>query len=244
MFLKSITINQSKFPSTDVYPYHLKVFKETSKIELTSKVTFFAGENGSGKSTLLSAIARKSNIYMWCQNEYSPLVFNKYSDTLHQALEITYTEMVQGAFFSAQSFKRYAELVDEWAKTDVSSLNYHGGEALTLRSHGQTHMQYFRNRFKIKGLYLLDEPESALSPKSQIEFLKVIREAVDRNNTQFIIATHSPILLGFYDAVILNFDSIPISPIDYELTDYYTLYKDLITNREKYRNLNTKNLSE
>jgi predicted ATPase len=235
MFLKSIKIDQSKFPTLEFYPYNLKVFQETPDIEFSSKVTFFAGENGSGKSTLLGAIATKCNIYMWCQNEYSPLVFNKYAATFHQALDISFTEMVQGAFFSAQSFKRYAELVDEWAKTDISSLNYHGGEALTLRSHGQTHMQYFRNRFKIKGLYLLDEPESALSPKSQIEFLKVLQEAVDRGNTQFIIATHSPILLGFHDAVILNFDSIPVSPIDYELTDYYTLYKDFITNREKHR---------
>jgi predicted ATPase len=237
MFLKNITINQSKFPTTDFYPYNLKVFQETTNIDFSSKVTFFAGENGSGKSTFLSAIARKCNIYMWCQNEYSPLVFNKYSDTLHQTLDIRFSEIVQGAFFSAQSFKRYAELIDEWAKTDISSLNYHGGEALTLRSHGQTNMQYFRNRFKIKGLYLLDEPEAALSPKSQIEFLQVLQEAVDRGNAQFIIATHSPILLGIHDAVILNFDSIPISPIDYEMTDYYTLYKDYIMNRNKFRNL-------
>jgi predicted ATPase len=236
MFLKSISINQSKFPTLEFYPYNLKIFQETSKIEFSSKVTFFAGENGSGKSTLLSAIARKSNIYLWCQNEYSPLVYNKYSDTLQQTLDIVFTEMVQGAFFSAQSFKRYAELIDEWAKTDFSSLNYHGGEALTLKSHGQTNMQYFRNRFKIKGLYLLDEPEAALSPKSQIEFLKVIREAIDRGNTQFIIATHSPILMGFKDALIYNFDTSPISPIEFEETDYFILYKDYINNRMKYQN--------
>jgi predicted ATPase len=233
MFLNKLNIEHSKFPTIDFYPFNLKVFQETLSLEFSSKVTFFSGENGSGKSTLLSAIARKWDIHIWCQNDYSPLVHNKYADLLYTCLKLEKSEAVPGAFFSAQSFKKYADLIDEWAKTDKSYLQYHGGESLSAKSHGQTNMQYFRNRFKIKGLYLLDEPEAALSPKSQIELLDVISESVQNGNAQFIIATHSPILLGLSGSVIYDFNNIPIKPIAYEDTDYYIIYRDILQKRKK-----------
>jgi predicted ATPase len=235
MFLNKLNIDRNKFPTNDFYPFNLEIFQKTSSIEFKSDVTFFAGENGSGKSTLLSAIARKWDIHIWCQNEYSPLVNNKYSDLLYTCLKLEKSENVPGAFFAAQSFKKYAELIDEWAKTDKSYLQYHGGESLSAKSHGQTNMQYFRNRFKIKGLYLLDEPEAALSPKSQIELLDVISESVSNGNVQFIIATHSPILLGLAGSAIYNFNNIPVCPIAYEDTEYFQIYMDILMNYEKKR---------
>ena len=142
-------------------------------------------------------------------------------------------EKISGAFFSVQNFKKYAELVDEWAKADPLVLQYYGGESLALRSHGQTNMQYFCNRFKIKGLYLLDEPEAALSPKSQIELLQIISEAALRGNTQFIISTHSPILLGLSNSTIYSFNHIPIAAVGYDETDYYHIYKNFLNNWKK-----------
>jgi predicted ATPase len=95
-------------------------------------------------------------------------------------------------------------------------------------------MAFFRNRFRIKGLYFLDEPENALSPKMQFELLKVFRDISSNGITQFIIATHSPILLAYPDAEIFSFDHIPVRKVDYEDTDYYRLYRDFLNNRETY----------
>jgi predicted ATPase len=231
MFLLKLNINQSKFPTREHYPFSLKIFQETKSVEFTSPVTFFAGENGSGKSTLLAAIARKKDIHIWNQQGFLPLTYNKYEEILYQCIGLELTEDVCGAFFAAQSFKKYAEMVDEWAKADPQMLNLYGGESLSMQSHGQTNMQYFRNRFKIKGLYLLDEPEAALSPKSQIELLQIITESAATGNAQFIIATHSPLLLGYKDATIFSFDKCPINTIEYEETDYYKIYKNHLINR-------------
>ena len=231
MYLKKLHINQNRFPTTEFYPFNLKIFQNTRTIEFNTPVTFFAGENGSGKSTLLAAIARKQNIHIWHEHDFRPLKHNKYADLLHSCLQLDIKDEVPGGFFSAQNFKQYAELVDEWAKEDPGVLNYYGGESLALRSHGQTNMQYFRNRFKIKGLYLLDEPEAALSPRSQIEFSQIISEASADGNAQFIVATHSPILLGMNNTTIYSFDMNPIAAIPYEETEYYKIYRDFLVKR-------------
>jgi predicted ATPase len=233
MFLSKLNIIKSKFPTSEFYPFNLKIFHESGTIEFKTPITFFAGENGSGKSTLLAAIARKNNIHIWNEHDYRPLKHNKYSDQLHNCLQLEIEEEVPGGFFSAQNFKQYAELVDEWAKEDPGVLNYFGGESLALRSHGQTNMQYFRNRFKIRGLYLLDEPEAALSPKSQVELSQILAEVTSDGNVQFIIATHSPILLGLDGSTIYSFDQNSISIINYEHTDYYRIYKDFLLNRKE-----------
>ena len=228
MFLRKLYINQSQFPSKAQYPFNLEVFEQTKSITFEKNLVFFAGENGSGKSTLLKAIARKCDIHLWCESEYTPLVRNPYADLLHTCIELDFSGMVPGAFFAAQNFKRYAEMVDDWAKVSMDYLQHLGGESLSSKSHGQTNMQYFRNRFNIKGLYLLDEPEAALSPRSQLELIGVITEAMKKGDVQFIIATHSPILLAMNDAQILDFNAIPISTIHYTETDYYKIYKTLM----------------
>lgn len=240
MYLNKLHIDQSSFPTRESYPFNLKVFHTTKILEFTTPVTFFAGENGSGKSTLLAAIARRCNIHYWHQHDYLPLKYNKYSELLYECLKLELGEEVPGAFFSAQSFKKYAELVDEWAKEDPAVLKYYGGESLALRSHGQTNMQYFSNRFKIKGLYLLDEPEAALSPRSQIELLNILSEVTSTGIAQFINATHSPLMLGLQGSTIYSFDHSPISTIAYEETDYYRIYKDFLLDRDNNINNNIK----
>jgi predicted ATPase len=112
------------------------------------------------------------------------------------------------------------------------------------KSHGQSLMAFFRSRFKIKGIYFLDEPETALSPKSQLELLKLLSEASRSGHAQFIIATHSPILLACPEARILNFDASPVKPIDYERTGHYRIYKDFMADPKKYMSTNRKNERE
>jgi predicted ATPase len=117
---------------------------------------------------------------------------------------------------------------------DPEMLKYFGGESLVTQSHGQSILSLFRARYKIKGLYFLDEPETALSPKSQLELLSILKEMSEAGHAQFIIATHSPLLLACPGAHIYSFDHIPIKRIGYEETDHYRIYKDFLEDRNKY----------
>jgi predicted ATPase len=124
--------------------------------------------------------------------------------------------------------------LDEWASSDPAMLNYYGGKSLTALSHGQSLMSYFRNRYRIRGLYLVDEPETALSPKTQLEFVQLLKEMGDQGHAQFIVATHSPILLACPGADIYSFDEIPVKRVRYEETEHFRLYKGFMNHREKY----------
>lgn len=235
MHIKKVSLHPELFPTTEYYPFNLPIFHRTKDVDLTSPITFFVGENGAGKSTLLRSISYKCGIYIWRGVERTRYDNNPYEDYLYRAIKIEWANgHVQGAFFGSQHFQNFAQLIDEWAASDPKMLEYYGGKSLMTKSHGQSIITYFRNRYKIKGLYLMDEPETALSPQSQLDLLKIIIESSRRGNAQFIIATHSPILLACPEAQIYSFDKIPVQPIGYEDTEYYRFYKDFLNNPESY----------
>jgi predicted ATPase len=232
--LKSITLHPEKYPTREYYPFSLPVFSETMRLEFPASVTLFAGDNGTGKSTLLEALSNACGIYIW-RSSSSSYKFNKYEKMLHQFIEPEWANgRVNGSFFGSQFFKDFAFILDEWAATDPGQLEYFGGKSLVTQSHGQSLMSFFRSRYKIKGLYLLDEPETALSPRSQLELLKILNENSRAGHAQFIIATHSPILLACQGATIYSFDSVPVAPVAYEETEHFRVYSDFLVNREKY----------
>jgi len=235
MHLIKITINSEKFPTREHYPFSLPVFHETEAVELDTPVTFFIGENGTGKSTFLEAVAHKSGIHIWRNTQTSRYINNPYEDKLYLFMGLEWTDgWVKGSFFASEIFKHFAQNLDEWATSDPGMLNYFGGESLMTQSHGQSLMSFFRNRYKIKGLFLMDEPETALSPRSQIELLKLIKDMSLDGHAQFMIATHSPILLACPGAAIYSFDHSPLRKVAYEDTDYYRIFKDFMENRDKY----------
>jgi len=235
MHLNNVNILPEKFPTTEVYPFNLKLFQQTRTVEFTTPVTFFIGENGTGKSTLLRALANKCGIYIWEFKDINKFKYNKYEQDLYKAISIEWANgSVPGSFFSSDIFKDFSQILDEWAKGDSHILDYFGGESLMNQSHGQSIISYCRARYKIKGLYLMDEPETALSPRSQIALLEVITQMSQQGHAQFIICTHSPILLACPNAMIFSFDSAPIKSIDYEDTEYYRFYRDFMINRSKY----------
>jgi predicted ATPase len=232
MHLNSISIRRERFPVKDRYPFNLPPFLSTDRIDFGTPVTFFAGENGTGKSTLLRAISRKASIYIWEETQRMRFKFNPYAEDFFTCIDAEWGEQeVNGSFFASELFRHFAEMLDEWAISDPALLNYFGGASLLNKSHGQCNMTFFENRFSIKGLYLLDEPESALSPKSQIELLEIIARASKTGLAQFIVATHSPILLSLEGAVIHNFNASPIVPTEYRETDYYRVYKDFLSRK-------------
>ena len=120
------------------------------------------------------------------------------------------------------------------ALCDPGRLQYHGGQILNTLSHGEGILSYFNGRFRLKGLYLLDEPESAMSPASQIKFLKLLQQYAAEGQAQFVIATHSPILLACPGAQIFSFDLSHIEEVRYEETEQYRIYKQFFTNRGSF----------
>jgi predicted ATPase len=235
MHITKLCLLHGDFPTHNHYPFNLEIFNATDCIEFSKPVTFFIGENGSGKSTLLRAIARNSGIAIWEESGRTRFHHNPHENELYRFITLEWEgEKVPGSFFASEIFRHFAEILDEWARADPDTLKYFGDSSLINKSHGQSHMAFFAHRFRLPGLYLLDEPENALSPKMQLELLTLLRTFVERGHAQFIIATHSPILLAYPDADIFTFDSSPIRKIGYEATDYYTIYRDFLNNRENY----------
>ncbi len=237
MHLKKMTLHPEKYPTGKSYPFNLPLFQETRQVTLDTAVTMFAGENGTGKSTLLEALAVACNIHIWRTSERSRPDYNPYEGMLHKYISVEWTnERIPGSFFGSNIFQHFTELLDEWAAADRGQLNYFGGKSLTTQSHGQSLMSFFRSRYQIKGLYLLDEPETALSPRSQIELLYIIKNMSNAGHAQFIIATHSPLLLACPGARIYTFDQTQVQPVLYEDTDPYRIYKSFLDDRSKYLN--------
>ncbi|MDP3562870.1 MAG: AAA family ATPase [Methanoregula sp.] len=160
---------------------------------------------------------------------------NPHYDLLHKSLRIEWTDgNVPGSFFAAEIFRHFAEILDAWSTADTGCLEYFWNGSQVVKSHGQSCMAFLRTGFKRKGLYLLDEPENAISPMRQLELLWLLREFSRRGDVQFIIATHSPSLLALPDAAIYRFNASPIRKIAYEDTKYYRIYRDFLNKREKY----------
>lgn len=230
VFLKRIELMHEDIPSFNNYPFSIPAIKNLRQLDLQSKVTFFVGENGSGKSTLLEAIAYK------CQFNTAGGGRNNYYDVhasesaLGEYIRLSWLPKVTNGFFlRAESFYNFATHIDKIRAHDA-----YGGRSLHKQSHGESFLSLFLNRFKGKAIYLLDEPEAALSPQGQLSFLKILHELVLPGDSQFIIATHSPIILGYPNATIFSFDNGAIKEIDYEMTDHYQITRYFLLNRKKF----------
>jgi predicted ATPase len=227
MHLKRVRIRSDLFPTREQYPFSLEVLQRTGELEFPGPVTFFVGENGCGKSTLLEAVARACRIHIWRGDQRTRSTRNPHEGQLHRYLEWEWADgSVHGSYFSSQNFQNFSRIVDEWASSDPGVLEYFGGRSLLTQSHGQSIMAFFTSRFTRPGLYLLDEPETALSPKTQLALRDLL--AAGTGDAQFIVATHSPILLSTPGAAIYSFDHIPVLRLSYEDTDHYRVYREFM----------------
>jgi predicted ATPase len=235
MHLKNVTLHPEQYPTREHYPFNLSVFHQTERVAFDAPVTLFVGENGTGKSTLLEALAHACGIHIWRYDEGARFEVNPYEGRFCNYLTVEWANgRVPGSYFGSAIFQHFCQILDEWAATDPGQLRYFGGKSLVTQSHGQSLMSFFRARYQIKGLYLLDEPETALSPKSQLELLDILTRMSEAGHAQFIVATHSPILLACPGAVIYSFDSVPIQPVRYEQTTHYQIYANFLSDRSKY----------
>jgi predicted ATPase len=235
MHLNSVTLHPETFPDVDCYPFTLPLFRHPTRIPFDTPISIFVGENGSGKSTLLEAMARRCDIHMWRETERRRFRNNRYEDSFHKHISIDWTSgPVPGSFFGSSIFQDFTRILDEWAAASPAVLDYFGGQSLVTQSHGQSIMSFFRSRYRLKGLYLLDEPETALSPKTQLQMVTLLSEMAKAGHAQFVVATHSPILLACPDARIFSFDHDRITPVLYEETEHYRIFDDFMKNRHKF----------
>ncbi|WP_053368992.1 AAA family ATPase [Bacillus sp. FJAT-27245] len=236
MFLRRITLLREEVPDFNTYPFTVPAIGGMGALELDSEVTFFVGENGSGKSTLLEAIAYQCGFNAAGGGRNNLYDVDASDAALGKYIRLSWMPKIsQGFFLRAESFYHFASHLDQLAKEDPT-FNYqgYGGRSLHHQSHGESFLSLFLNRFLEKGIYLLDEPEAALSPARLLAFMRVIHQLVSSGNSQFIIATHSPILLGYPNAKIFSFDSNAIESIAYEDTDHYQITKGFLNRKERY----------
>lgn len=211
----------------DAYPFNLPVLKGLERLAFHPNVTFLVGENGSGKSTLIEALA-----VAWGFNaegggrEHRFGTRASHSPLHHFVRPIRSSGRLQDGFFlRAESFFTVASYLEG------AGASRYGGKSLHEQSHGESFFALFDNRFIGDGLYILDEPEAALSPTRQLSFLARMHELV-LARSQLIIATHSPILLGYPHAWIYQASDTGLQRIAYEETDHYQVMRSFLTRRE------------
>jgi predicted ATPase len=235
MHITKVRINSDDYPTSRYYPFNIPALRETPILTFKKPVVFFVGENGSGKSTLLEAITKKCGVTIWDKPRRHVAHNNPYETRLADYISVTWANgHVPGSLFRAETFREFADFLDDVALCDPGRLKYHGGKILNTLSHGEAILTYFSGRFHIKGLYFLDEPEAALSPSAQVRFLRLLQRLEAAGHAQFVIATHSPILLAHPGAQIFDFDSSHIEEVSYEDTAHYRLYKQFFTDRRAF----------
>lgn len=226
MFLRSLEMLRKNENNPGRYPFSIPSIKNLHNLEFKNNVTFLVGENGSGKSTLLEAIAYQCGFNTAGGGRNNTYEVDASHSALGDHIRLSWLPKITNGFFlRAETFYQFASHID----TMPSSLQYYGGQSLHEQSHGEAFLSLFTNRFGKKAIYLLDEPEAALSPARQLSLLRIIKD-LDKE-AQFIIATHSPILLGYPGAQILNFDSHPVDEIRYEDTMHYIITRRFLENR-------------
>lgn len=232
--LKRLTLLRERVKDWEVYPFAVPVVRGLRSVSFRSRVCFFAGENGSGKSTLLEAIAAHYGFGREGGNrsfQNDTTVSNHSVEPLVKALRLSFDNRTGAGFFlRAESFFNVATHIDE-----LGIIGGYGGSSLHAHSHGETFFTLLDLKFRRNGLFLLDEPEAALSPQRQLSFLVLIHDVLRQfKDAQFIISTHSPILLAYPKAQILSFDEGSVHEIAYEETGAFQVVHRFLSDREDF----------
>ncbi len=249
---------------TERFPFSVPAIKNLAMLEFTTPVTFLVGENGSGKSTFMEAVANAAGSIAAGSSDLDADKTLDSTRALSKSLKLVWSKKTRKGFFlRAEDYFGYAKRlthIREDLEEDLRNIEeeykdrsayarslarmplvgelhalkeqYKGD--LDERSHGESFFTFFKARFVPDGLYLLDEPEAPLSPLRQLGFLSLLKEMVEQHRAQFIIATHSPILMAFPGAVILSFDKTPIQPVAYDDLEHVSLTRDFLNNPDSY----------
>ena len=235
-YLRHLELLRERIPDATRYPYTLPAVRGLTKLAFHPKVTFLVGENGSGKSTLLEAIAVACDL----NPEGGSRNFNFATRASHSSLADclrlarSHHQQDDSYFLRAESFFNVAseiERLDSEPGGGPKIIDSYGRVSLHEQSHGESFFALFKNRFRDHGIYLMDEPEAALSPQRQLQFLALLHDYVERG-CQFVIATHSPIIMAYPDACIYKLDAGGIREVAYEETEHYRVTHGFLSNRK------------
>jgi predicted ATPase len=230
-FVRSVVLRRDEVEDFDAYPFSIPGIRGLSELPLDPGVTLFAGENGSGKSTLVEAIAIAAGFNAEGGSRHMMVSSRDSHSRLHE-----YLRLVRGArtpksgyFLRSESFFNVATYVE----TIPEAAESHGGVSLHEQSHGESFLSLILNRFYPNGLYVLDEPEAALSLRGNLALMRRMHDLVEEGS-QFVISTHSPILLGYPGARIYVLSESGITATSYEETDQYELTRSFLDDRERF----------
>lgn len=224
--LRHIELMREKVPDWSAYPFAIPAVSKLPRLELNPQVTFFVGDNGSGKSTLIEAIAIKAGFNPEGGTKNFTTALRPSESNLHE-----YLRLARGARREAGGFFLRAETMFN-VSTEAEGYREYGWEDLHDKSHGEAFLWVAVNRFRDRGLFILDEPESALSPQRQLALLGRMHQLVSKGS-QFIISTHSPILMAYPDATIYSLSRGGIEQVSYRDTEHYAVTKTFLQDPDK-----------
>ncbi|MES2670488.1 MAG: AAA family ATPase [Pseudomonadota bacterium] len=236
-YLLEVKLKRDKVASFDQYPFSLPVVRNLHTLELHPKVTFIIGENGSGKSTLLEAIATAWGFNPEGGTKNFRFKTRESHSTLHEHITLVkgIRRAKDGFFLRAESFFNVAteiERLDEEPAFSPPIIDSYGEVSLHQQSHGESFFALMMHRFSGSGLYVLDEPEAALSPQRQLAMIARLHQLL-QSHSQFVIATHSPILMAYPDACIYQIGDSGLQQIEYEQTEHYLVTKAFLGNPKR-----------
>ncbi len=231
-FVFHLALKRDQVESFDHYPFNLPAVQALDRLELHPKVTFFVGENGSGKSTLLEALAVSLGFNPEGGSRNFSFGTRASHSVLHDYLRVAkgVKRWRDGYFLRAESFFNVAteiEKLDEGPGFGPPVIDSYGGRSLHEQSHGESFLKLLHERFGGRSLFILDEPEAALSPQRQLDALQRLHALV-RQDSQFVIATHSPVLMAYPDAWVYRFGADGIHRVGYEDTAHFQVMRDFM----------------
>jgi predicted ATPase len=235
-FASRISLLREKVPSFEAYPFALPLVRSLESAELHESVTIFVGENGSGKSTLLEAVA----VALGFNPEGGSRNFQFATRASHSALSDYlriakgYRRPKDGFFLRAESFFNVATEIErlDQGPGGPAIIGSYGGTSLHEQSHGESFLALLMHRFRGEGLYILDEPEAALSPQRQLAALARMHQLA-KEGAQFILATHSPILMAYPGAWLYACTATGLERVNYSDTEHYQVMRDFLVNPDR-----------
>lgn len=228
-FLTRVSLREDRIQA-GVHPFTIPLIDQGLHLSFTTPVTFLVGENGSGKSTLLEALAWALGFNAQGGNRDNSYTEGADGHALGRALNLSWRQRVSDGFFlRAETFFNFATYLEEVGSPFLA----YGGKSFHQQSHGEGFLALFENRME-DGVYLLDEPEAALSPGRQLTFLSILHQLASMKVAQFIIATHSPILLTLPGATVLSIEEGRLREVSYRDTEHFQLTRDFLNAPERY----------